>query len=55
MNGKCDKNINISTSVNLRLVNFLPYVKANRDSVGQPAGAINCYDIYSELCNKYGK
>jgi hypothetical protein len=36
----CEKNTNINTSVNLKLVDFLSYVKANRDSVGQTASPI---------------
>jgi len=55
MTKNCEKNMIRNTSVNLKFVDFLSYVKANRNSVGQTPSAINSNNVYSEHYKKEGK
>ena len=50
-----EKNMIRNASVNLKFVDFLSYVKANRNSIGQKPSAINSNDVYSEHYKKKGK
>jgi len=50
-----EKNMIRNASVNLKFVDFLSYVKANRNSIGQTPSAINSNNVYSEHYKKKGK